>query len=307
LAARGKQPLSLCPHRADIIAGLSAALLIVLPAAAGAQESDAGLVKDIDTKNMFGFTSGTDVGRAGERELELETDLAFQKRNGSYNAVEQDVTFEYSPSDVFEIDARVVGAFDKIDGVDGLDNRRGANFGGLGSKFNYVFVPRGPNSPVGFTVWVQPAWSRVDDAGKVNMGFSAETRIVLDTELVPDRLFAAFNASYVPQISRDFKAPNWMRSADVGVSAALAYAIEPNVMLGAEVEYQRASKGLTFEAFAGNALYFGPTLYVRVNKTLFVAGAISTQIAGNAASDSNRLDLANFSRNKAELTIGIEF
>ncbi|MEJ0094798.1 MAG: hypothetical protein WDN46_15640 [Methylocella sp.] len=290
-----------------IAASIAAVLVIVSSAGAKAQEPESQSERGIDTKNMFGFTSGTDVGLAGERELELETDLAFQKRAGSYNAVEQNVIFEFSPSDAFEIDATLLGAYDQISRVDGLANRTEANFDGLATKFNYVFVQRSPSSPIGLTVWIEPAWTRIDDAGKLNKGFSAETRIILDTELVPDRLFAALNLIYAPQISHDFGAPGWTRSADLGVSGALAYALETNVLLGAELEYFRAYNGLTFGTFAGNALYFGPTLYVRVNKTVFVGAAISTQIAGNAAGDPNHLDLTNFSRNKAELTIGIEF
>ncbi len=121
---------------------------------------------------MFGFTSGTDVGLAGERELELETDLAFHKRAGSYNAVRAERHLRVQSKQCIRNRRHALGAYDKISRVDGLANRTGANFDGLATKFNYVFVQRGPSSPIGLTVWIEPAWTRIDDAGKLNRGFS---------------------------------------------------------------------------------------------------------------------------------------
>ncbi len=42
---------------------------------------------EIDTEHMFGFTEGSDIGEAGERELEAEPTGRFGKQDGSYNAV----------------------------------------------------------------------------------------------------------------------------------------------------------------------------------------------------------------------------
>ena len=77
--------------------------------------------------------------------------------------------------------------------------------------------------------------------------------------------------------------------------------------LGAELEYLRSFDGLGVSRFNGDALSFGPTFYLHFNETLFIAGAFSTQIAGRAVGDPNLLDLIHFSRNKAELTVGVDF
>jgi hypothetical protein len=41
----------------------------------------------IDTKHLFGFTIGTDIGELGGKELERNTLLGLDKRTGSYSAL----------------------------------------------------------------------------------------------------------------------------------------------------------------------------------------------------------------------------
>ncbi len=285
------------------------------PAIANAQEADADKAPErLETKNIFGFTSGTDIGPERDREIELETDLAFIRRGGSYNVGGQKATLEYNPFAWLEVDTGVRASFNQIKGVEGFEDRSGANFGGIESKFSFVMIHRTPATPVGLTVSVEPEWSRVGDEGRVGSGFSVETRLILDTELVPETLYASFNAIYAPESVAAEQISVWARSNTFGFACALAYRLDPSLapglkqaVLGAELEYYRSSHGFGLKAFNGDALYFGPTFYFHFNDTLFLAGAISTQIAGGASGDSRPLDLVHFSRNKAEVTIGIEF
>ncbi len=295
-------------------AGLVAAILVFSPAFAHAQEADAEASSKLETKNIFGFTSGTDIGPEHDREIELETGLAFGKRNGVYYLGDQKATLEYNPYAWLEVDTGVRATFNQIRGVDGLDDRTGANFGGVQSKFSFVLIHRTTATPVGLTISVEPEWSRIDDAGHTTAAFSAETRIVIDTELVPGTLYAALNAIYQPQEARDFATTRLIRSDVAGVAGALSYRLESELAsgmkqatLGAEFEYFRSFDGLGFSRFSGDALSFGPTFHLHFNDTLFIAGAFSTQIAGRAVGDPNELDLIHFSRNKAEMTIGIDF
>ena len=50
--------------------GMSAALLVVFPAFASAQEPTPDSFRELETKYIFGFTFGSDIGPEGERELE---------------------------------------------------------------------------------------------------------------------------------------------------------------------------------------------------------------------------------------------
>ena len=83
---------------------VAAALLLVSPAISSAQETTPDSFRELETKYIFGFTTGSDIGPEGERELEFETNLRFQRRGGVYNQLEQEVEFEYNPTDSFQIE-----------------------------------------------------------------------------------------------------------------------------------------------------------------------------------------------------------
>jgi hypothetical protein len=286
---------------------MSAALLVVFPAFARAQDPTPDSFRELETKYIFGFTFGSDIGPEGERELELTTNVNFQKRTGSYVALKQEAELEYNPTDSLQIELGAAGIYHAISSVEGFDDFHGANFGGLSSTFRYLLIARGPGSPIGLQIAVEPEWSRVDDAGKLVTTFEAETRIIADTELVPDRLFAAFNLIYAPEIEREFGSPDWKRASTLGVLGALTYRIMPKLALGAELEYYRAHEGLGLNTLAGDALYVGPTFHMQVTNKFILAAAFSTQIAGHASGNANFLDLTNFSRNKAFLRAVFEF
>ncbi len=238
----------------------------------GAEEAS----RPLETKNIFGFTAGTDIGPDQDRELELETNLAFGKRTGAYAVGAQAVTLEVNPNDWVEIDTGLIGSFHRVSGVEGLDDGRGATFGGVETKFSVVLAHRSPRTPVGVTVSIEPEWSRVDESGRVGWSFGAETRLIVDAEPIPER-------------DEPFR---------FGAK---------QVVLGAEAGYFRAYGRLAADDFLGHALYAGPTAYVHFNDTVFLAAAVSTQVAGVATGVGRALDLVNFPRRRVKMTIGVEF
>ena len=50
----------------------------------------------IDTEHLFGFTIGTDIGEVGEKEFESNTLSRLGKRSGSYSALSQSLSLEYT-------------------------------------------------------------------------------------------------------------------------------------------------------------------------------------------------------------------
>jgi hypothetical protein len=262
---------------------------------------------ELESKYIFGFTEGSDIGFEGERAIVSNSNLFFQRRTGSYNALEQEIEYETNPTPDLQLEPTVHGVYHQVQDVNGFANFTGVNFGGLSTNFRYNAIGRGPGAPIGLTFTVEPEWSRVDDGGKVFTDFLATSKILADTEIVPDRLYAAFNAIYVPEIFRDFGSPNWMRAATLGATAALVYRIVPKVVLGGELEYYRAHNSLGFDDFAGHALYAGPTLFVQLTNKTVLRAAFSTQVAGHAVGEPFPLDLTNFSRNKAILYLEHEF
>ncbi len=263
---------------------------------------------ELETKYIFGFTEGADIGAEGEKAIEFETTTSSTMRGGSFMAIEQEVEFEGVPTQFFGYELSAHGLMQQIYGVDGLDNLNRTNFSGFSAELRFLVFERNPNQPIEITAVVEPEWTRVDDvSGALTRDFSTTFKLVADTELISNRLYAAANLTYEPGVSREFGADSWERSSELGISAALTYRIAPRVTLGAEVQYFRAFDGLGMETFLGNALYVGPTLHIQLSGQVMVAAAFSTQVSGHAVGEGRSLDLTNFQRNIGNLKVEFEF
>ena len=267
-----------------------------------------GAYNEIETKYIFGFTDGSDIGAEGEKAIELETNGAFRKRHGRYSAIEQEVEFEAVPTQFFAYELSAHGTAHAIKGVDGLDDLHRVTPSGLSARLRYLLIGRGPGSPIGLTVTAEPEWSRVDGtSGMFTRSIGSNFKILADTELIQNRLFAAANLSYAPEIDKAVGDPVWNRSSTFGTTGALAWRFTPKVTVGAEAEYFRAYESFGFKNFQGHALYVGPTLHIQITNKMMFAAAYSTQVAGHAAGDDQPLDLVNFSRHRARLRFEYEF
>lgn len=285
-----------------------AALFLFAAPGAFAQETSAGRYYELETKYLFGFTDGTDIGGEGEKEIELETTAGLGMHGGTYRALEQEFEFEGVPSQYWGYEASAHFLSQEIDHVAGLDNLDQTNFSGLSWKPKFLLVGRGPGSPIGLSISVQPEWGRIDGTSGVNStSFSMETRLAADTELIPNMLYAAANLIYAPEVDRAPGDPNWSRSSGFGATAAMAYRFAPKVTLGGEVEYYRAYDGFGFNALNGSAFYLGPTLHIQFNPKIYLAAAWSTQVAGHAQGEPGNLDLSDFTRQRGNLKLGFEF
>ena len=74
----------------------------------------------VDTEHMFGFTEGSDIGDAGEKELEADSTGRFGKLGGSYNTVATALEAKYGFSDRFRLSAVATVAYYDITGVNAL-------------------------------------------------------------------------------------------------------------------------------------------------------------------------------------------
>ncbi len=287
---------------------LVAIVLFAAPPRALAQEISTGRYYELETKYLFGFTNGTDIGAEGEKELEAETTAALGMHGGTYRAIEQEFEFENIPSQYWGYEASAHVLSQQIKDVAGLDNLNQTTFAGLSWKPKFLLIGRGPGNPIGLSISVQPAWDRIDGTSGVHTtAFSMETRIAADTELIPNMLYAATNLIYAPEIVREPGDSSWSRSSGFGATAAMAYRVTPKVTLGGEVEYYRAYGGFGFDALDGSAFYLGPTLHVQFTPKIWLAAAWSTQVAGHAQGQAGNLDLSDFSRQRANLKLGFEF
>jgi opacity protein-like surface antigen len=284
---------------------------------------------EIETHYIFGFTEGSDVDAEGERELEFITrsdhgrrratiaaddpdalsKLARGQPAGEYHAIQQSVEFEHTLTQNFQYSLGVTGAFHRVKGVAGLDDSSGANLRGAYGEARYVLLGRGPGSPVGVTLSLEPEWGHVSFAsGQSETSFGLETRLAVDTELIDNRLYAGANLLYEPEISRGVFENKWTRESLLGVTGALTYRLTPTIALGPGLQYYRAhADGFSFNTLEGQALYVGPHLHMRLSRKIFMSAAFSAQVSGHASGEAHALDLANFSRYQARLQFGVEF
>ena len=262
---------------------------------------------EVDTEHMFGFTEGSDIGEAGEKELEVDSTGRFGKLDGSYNNVATALEAKYSFSDRFRLSAVATVAYYDIAGVSGFDDRRQAALQSISFDARFRLFDR-EHAPFGLTLSVEPRRGFTDEMGGERADqYGAEIRMLADRELIPGRLFAALNVSYEPKQTRLRASGGTLRESMLGIGAALAMQVMPNVFIGAEARTLRHYEGLGLNSFAGQALYIGPTFYATFGQGYFLSAAWNVQVWGAVARSPGALDLVNFERHQAKLRVGVAF
>ena len=273
--------------------------------AAAADDAQSWL--EIETKYIFGFTTGSGIGIEGEKEFTVDSIARFGKRDGRYTASETKFEYEFTPSQFVQIEFGALGSTHNILGVSGLDDHRQVAFAGGFAEFRYLLVERTSNNPVSVTVAVEPNVRLTDEtSGESVHNYEFETTINADVELLRNRLYAGFNLLYEPEFTHTL-ANESIREATVGGSAALSQRIAPGVLIGAEAWYLRHYDDFGLSAFTGDALMVGPTLYVQFTSKSFMTAAWNTQVWGREVGNPLSLNLAEFQRHRARLKFAWEF
>lgn len=261
----------------------------------------------VDSEHMFGFTVGSDIGSAGEIEIEGEQDSGFGKRVGRYYAATNSLQLKYTATDNFRIAPHVEFGHHAISAVPGLADINNLGVASAGVEFKYRFLNRA-DAPFGLTLGVDTSMARIDSStGQRARDYALDFSLALDRELIENRLFGAINLVYAPSWARDHATGIWERTAAAEVSAALANRIFNGVFLGGEVRYLRAYETAGLSSFAGDAVFAGPTLYVMFSPRANMTLAWNMQIAGQAIGETSRLDLINFERHQVRLRFGMGF
>ncbi len=254
----------------------------------------------LDTKNLFGFLEGADVGEQGDRSLEFETTGSFGRQQGVYNSIEQEIIFEPTLTDSLgvEFGAHVLGQ--NIHGVPGLPDFAGVNFMGASVELRYVVMHRTADLPIQVTLTAEPEYNSIADAGRQTNDFSTAFRAIADVISMDQRLYGAINLVYAPDGAR-FPGQSLQDTGVLSASAALSYRPTPALMFGAEADYDRAYGGLVPRGFEGQAFYFGPTFHYQINERIDLSAAFLAQ------TPFGRLDFDEFPRQLAKLRLEVEF
>ena len=307
-------PVRACERRKALLGTFLWAAMILLAGlgAPGSALADShkqgGKTGEVDTEHMFGFTEGSDIGGRGEIEVEADTTGRFSRLGGSYNNAATALEAKYSLSDRFRLSAVATTAYYDISGVTGLDDRRQGALQSVSFDARFRLFDR-EYAPFGLTLSVEPHWGFNDDlSGAPADQQRAEFRAFADREFIPGHLFGALNVGYEPARTRLHESGETFRESTLGIGAALAMKVMPNVFIGAEVRNLRHYEGLALNSFAGQALYIGPTLYATFGQGYFLSAAWNVQVWGAVAGSSGAgLDLINFERHQVKLRLGVSF
>nr|USU32783.1 hypothetical protein NG677_03550 [Methylobacterium sp. OTU13CASTA1] len=305
--------------RLSVLLVAGSALAGPIPSASGKdyQEAGTGSAPDtIDTENLFGFTEGTDTGKAGEQEVMVDAIGRFSKRragpgSSAYRASEPIVSYQYDPTDDFSIepglqfDARdsrnIVGVPDKTFGL--------VNGGSL--EFKYQVLARTDDHPFGIALQAEPLYSRVTPIeGQGADVFSMDTRLMADARLIPGKLWAGANVIYDPSVARLKGSGDTDRSSTLSLSGTLMARATNSVFLGPEIRVMRAYDGSFLNRFLGRAVFVGPVLHVQVREKGFLTVAYSAQVSGHdrAPDFADRaFNLTQFARHNLRVRFGVEF
>ena len=274
---------------------------------AAARADDASSWRELETKYIFGFTTGSGIGLEGEKEVTVDSIGRFGKRDGHYAATETKYEFEFTPSQFIQIEFGALGSTHHIGGVTDLDDRSQIALGGAFAELRYLAIERTSNNPLSVTLAVEPTVRRIDEtSGERVRNFEFETTVNADLELVKNRLFAGFNLLYEPEVTWG-PLDEVQREAKFGGSAALSLRIAPNIVVGAEAWYLRHYDAANLTAFTGDAVMLGPSLYIRFTPKMFMTAAWNTQVWGREVGSPVSLNLSEFQRNRAKLKFAWEF
>ena len=272
-----------------------------------ARAEDASSWREIETKYIFGFTTGSGIGLEGEKEFTIDSISRFGKRDGHYAASETKYEFEFTPSQLIQIEFGALGSTHHIGGVTDLDDRRQVAVSGAFAEFRYLAIERTANNPLAVTLAVEPTVRLIDETSGARVrNYEFETIVNADLELLKNRLFAGFNLLYEPEVTWNALGDT-QREAKFGGSAALSLRIASNVVVGGEVWYLRHYDSAALTAFTGDAVMLGPTLYIQFTPKMFMTAAWNTQVWGREIGSPVSLNLAEFQRNRAKLKFAVEF
>ncbi len=287
--------------------GLLLVTCVLFACAGSARAQDASSWKDIETKYIFGFTTGSGIGLEGEKEFTVDTIGRFGKRDGHYVATETKYEFEFTPTQFIQIEFGALGSTHHIGGVTDLDDRHQVAATGAFAEFRYLAIERTSSNPLSVTLAVEPTVRLIDEtSGERVRNYEFETTVNADLELVKNRLFAGFNLLYEPEVTWT-PLGDAQREAKFGGSAALSLRLVSNIVVGGEVWYLRHYDAANLTAFTGDAVMLGPTLYIRFTPKMFMTAAWNAQVWGREIGNPVSLNLAEFQRHRARLKFAWEF
>jgi hypothetical protein len=287
------------PVRAKAIAIASVCIAALLPVG--------GHAEGIDTEHLFAFMIGSDVGNVGEREFQSQTTGRFSRASGNYRALGQEFELEFVPARNFRIELGGTFATHGIFGVPGLADRSQFEGQGVSLDLRYRFLDR-EKDPFGLTLEAEGRADRIDETtAALVRKYGTEFTLAFDRELIPGFSVAALNLIYQPEWTRFLSTGQAEQESTVGAALGVMAQVQPGFFLGGEARYFRKYDGIGLEQLEGQALFVGPTVFLKLSERSRLTANWSFQVWGRAAQSTAALDLVNFERHQARLVLGVNF
>ena len=260
---------------------------------------------EVDTEHIFGFTRGSDIGEKGQLEFETVPTAAIGKRSGTYFQTAHETFFKYSVTDDFRVSPDFLFVSHDIRNVPGFDDQKEADLAGAGAEIRYRIFNR-EKAPFGLTLTFEPGWNRIDElTGEHVQQYGSAFGLLLDKEIVPNRLYGAINFFYDLSATHVKSTGEWTHESAVQTDLALSYQFLPGWLLGVEAQYFQQYEGLGLNRLKGEALYVGPTFYTWPGDRANISAAWDIQVAGRAVDEPGKLDLLNFERHRFLVRLAI--
>ena len=293
-------------------APLAVALWLATAFGVSAQPSPSEQPKafEVPSGDIFGFTTPTDVGSPGDKDIALETTSRLGKRGGTYWSPTLKTQIGGTVADNVWVGLSPFVTGHRIRSVPDLDNRSQLRFDGFSGEVIYRFLDRTQTNPLAGAFSIEPRVARVGPiVGEPVSAYAAEFKLLLDAVLVPGRFYAALNLNYALGTERPRRAfdAKWEEASGTVVSGALAYQAAERVLFGVEARYLTVYSGAFLNDFAGHAVFAGPNLFLRLSDSAALNFAWTPQLAGRAKGVPASLDLDNFERHQFRLKFTASF
>ena len=152
-------------------------------------QNNAPVYRDIETKYIFGFTTGSGIGLEGEKEFSIDSVSRFGKADGRYYASESKLEFEFTPNQYVQFEFGPFVSAHRISNVTDLDDRNQTELGGFFGEIRYMLLDRRSGQPLAVTIAAEPEWRRIDETSGARVrNFELELTVNADLQLIENRL-----------------------------------------------------------------------------------------------------------------------
>lgn len=285
----------------------AAAAFVVLATMSLATPSGARAA-EVPDGSIFGFSEPTDIGKPGDRSFGSEFTNNSGKGAGAYSASSLKNRLSVTFAEGWEASVAAFGSHHHIRHAPDLQDNHRVGFDGGSLEIARRLLPRSAGAPVAVTL-ISELYAGANDPGSGFSGrnLSLETRLAIDTVLIPGRLYGAVNLLYNIAAQDEGGRAFRQASSGYGASAAATWQINPWLFAGVETRLDVTHDGAFFGKKHGWAVFAGPTAAIRLGEGVMLNAVWTPQIRGGGHGAHRGRDLNAHARNLARVALSLDF